>query len=277
MLLHRFSRRPGIGLMVVLLTLGQTSAVAQAERTLGNLTGVTRSGSTVTLSMSADKVRVAFLQPDVFRLWLGPGSSFTDPVGGAILHATDFGSVDVTVTKTTDYYKIETSSVVLRAYHQPLRFALYHKDNMTPIWRESAGLSWTSGTARQRLARGGDEQFYGTGLRLGAWALRDKTVPVRVDNKWREGNNASPAPFYLSTSGYGVVRNTWKPGMYGFGPTVETSHEEGRFDAVYFAGAGLKDVLDRYTDVTGKPFLAPIHGFEMGHADCWNASLRGTQ
>lgn len=63
MLLHRFARLPGIGLMVVLLTLGQTSAVAQAERTLGNLTGVTRSGSTVTLSTSADKVRVAFLQP----------------------------------------------------------------------------------------------------------------------------------------------------------------------------------------------------------------------
>ncbi|MBP2471567.1 alpha-glucosidase (family GH31 glycosyl hydrolase) [Crossiella equi] len=259
--------------VLVLLTLGLPTAWAQpAERTLGDITGVSQQEGTTTISAGSDRVRVRFLQPDVFRLWLGPGGTFTDPVGGAILTSTDFGPVATTVTETADYYKIETEAAVLRAYRSPLRFALYRKDNRTLVWQESTGLSWSSGAARQRLARGADEQFYGTGLRLGAWALRDKTVPVRVDNKWNEGGNASPAPFYLSTSGYGVVRNTWAPGSYAFTSPVQTTHEESRFDAVYFAGRGLKDVLDRYTDVTGKPFLAPLYGFAMGHADCWNAS-----
>jgi alpha-glucosidase (family GH31 glycosyl hydrolase) len=266
-------RLMAIAIATTLLVLGQLAAHAQAaERSLGNVTGVSQNGATVTVSAGNDSVRVGFLQPDVFRVWLGPGGAFSDPVAGQILTATDFGAVSVTVNETDAYYKIETNAVVLRAYKQPLTFALYKKDNATLVWRESAGLSWTSAAARQRLTRGVDEQFYGTGLRLGAWALRDKTVPIRVDNKWNEGNNASPAPFYLSTNGYGVVRNTWAPGTYAFGSTVETKHDEGRFDAVYFAGQSLKDVLDRYTDVTGKPFMAPIYGFEMGHADCWNAS-----
>ncbi|MCO1582542.1 discoidin domain-containing protein [Crossiella sp. SN42] len=262
----------GVLSLLALLALGQQAQAQPAERTLGAITGISQDGATVTISAGSDRVRVGFLQPDVFRLWLGPGGSFADPAGRAILTSTDFGPVRTTVTETTDYYKIETDAVVLRAYQKPLRFALYRKDNQTLVWQESTGLTWSSSAARQRLVRGQDEQFYGTGLRLGAWALRDKTVPVRVDNKWNEGNNASPAPFYLSTNGYGVVRNTWSPGSYSFTSPVQTTHEEGRFDAVYFAGQGLKEVLDRYTDVTGKPFLAPIYGLEMGHADCWNAS-----
>ena len=255
------------------LTLGVTGPPAHAATTtLGNLTGVSQNGATVTLTAGADQVRVSFLQPDVFRLHVGPGGSFTDPGAGKILATTNFGPVTVTVSDAGTYQKLETSSVVLRANKNPLRFALYKKDNSTLLWQESSGLSWGDGQARQRLARGADEQFYGTGLRLGQWALRDLTVPVAIDNRWNEGNNASPAPFYMSTNGYGVVRNTWAPGSYAFGSTVQTTHNENRFDAVYFAGGGLKDVLDRYTDVTGKPFLAPIYGLEMGNADCWNAS-----
>jgi alpha-glucosidase (family GH31 glycosyl hydrolase) len=254
-----------------LLTLGLSAPAQAVTTTLGNLTATSQTGSTVTLTAGADQVRVGFLQPDVFRLHLAPGGTYTDPGAGKILTGTNFGTVPVTVTDAGTYQKIETASVVLRAYKSPLKFALYKKDNTTLIWAESSGLSWGDGQARQRLTRQTDEQFYGTGLRLGAWALRDLTVPVAIDNHWNEGDNASPAPFYMSTNGYGVVRNTWTPGSYAFGPTVQTTHNENRFDAVYFAG-GLKDVLDRYTDVTGKPFLAPIYGFEMGHADCWNTS-----
>ncbi|CAL9494314.1 hypothetical protein SUDANB95_03283 [Actinosynnema sp. ALI-1.44] len=259
-------------LVAPLLALGLHAPGAQAATTtIGNLTGTSQSGATVTLTAGADQVRVSFLQPDVFRLHLAPGGSYTDPGNGKILTGTNFGAVPVTVSDAGTYQKIETSAVVLRAYKSPLKFALYKKDNTTLVWAESSGLSWGDGQARQRLTRQADEQFYGTGLRLGSWALRDLTVPVAIDNHWNEGDNASPAPFYMSTNGYGVVRNTWAPGSYAFGPTVQTTHNENRFDAVYFAG-GLKDVLDRYTDVTGKPFLAPIYGFEMGHADCWNSS-----
>ncbi|MFC7614507.1 TIM-barrel domain-containing protein [Actinokineospora soli] len=147
---------------------------------------------------------------------------------------------------------------------------MYSADDSTRIWEETTGLTWTGTQTTQTLARGATEQFYGTGLRLGDWALRDKVVPIAIDNKWRENNNASPAPFYLSTAGYGVMRNTWAPGSYSFTSPVSTRHNENRFDAFYFAGDSLKNIISDYTDVTGKPFLAPIWGLELGNADCWS-------
>ncbi|KJK51593.1 glycosyl hydrolase family 31 [Lentzea aerocolonigenes] len=249
-------------------------SASAAPATIGDVTAFSQSGSAFTITAGAAKVKVSFAQPGVFRLQMAPDGTFTDPVNGQIAIKTDFGPVTASYVDSGAYYKISTSAVTLRAYKTPLRFELYKADNSTLVWKESTGLNWDTAakTATQSLTRGQDEQFYGTGFRLGEWALRDKTVPVRIDSKWRENGNASPAPFYWSTKGYGVVRNTWAPGQYSFLSTVGLKHDEARFDAFYFAGDTPKDILNRYTDVTGKPFLAPIWGFEMGNADCWNAS-----
>ncbi|MBB5872470.1 alpha-glucosidase (family GH31 glycosyl hydrolase) [Allocatelliglobosispora scoriae] len=246
--------------------------VAAAAATPGDVTAFSQSGNTFTIAAGSTQVRVTFARADIFRIWLAPTGTFTDPAGTDITINTSFGTTGATWSDAGTYYRINTGAVTLRVTKSPLRFAAYRPDNTTLIWSESTGLSWTGSATTQTLTRGADEQFYGTGLRLGEWALRDKTVPIKVDNGWRENNNASPAPFYLSTNGYGVLRNTWAPGSYAFGSPVATTQNENRFDAYYFIGDSLKGVLNAYTDVTGKPFLAPLWGFELGNADCFNAS-----
>ena len=85
---------------------------------------------------------------------------------------------------------------------------------------------------------------------------------------------ASPNPFYWSTSGYGVVRNTFKKGVYDFGSTtegvVETSHSEKRFDAYYFVGNTPTEILNGYYEITGNPALFPENSFYLGHLNCYN-------
>src|SRR5262249_70677 len=157
----------------------------------------------------------------IFRLWLAPNGTFTDPAGTDIAIKTDFGAVTTTSTDAGSYYKIATSKLSLHVNKAPLRFSLYKADDTTLGGAETTGRTWTNSQTPQARSGGTDEQFYGTGLRLGSWALRDMTVPIAVDNKWRENNNASPAPFYMSTNGYGVLRNTWAPGSYAFtGPST---------------------------------------------------------
>ncbi|WP_327280124.1 MULTISPECIES: TIM-barrel domain-containing protein [unclassified Streptomyces] len=250
------------------------AAAAPAPATAGNATGLTRSGNTFTVSTTGGaKARVVVARTDIFRLWLSPDGSFTnDPAGSDLAPTTDFGSVDTAFTDAGAYYRITTGALNIRVNKAPLKFSVYRADNSTLVWQETQPTSWTGTRTTQYLARGADEQFYGTGLRLGEWALRGKTVPVAVDNKWRENNNASPAPFYMSTNGYGVMRNTWAPGSYGFNAPTTLTHDEKRFDAWYFTGDSLKSVLDAYTDVSGKPFMAPMWGMELGNADCFNAS-----
>ncbi|MEV4557817.1 TIM-barrel domain-containing protein [Kitasatospora sp. NPDC049285] len=249
-------------------------ARAAQPSTAGNATGVTRSGDTFTVATSGGAAaRVVLARADIFRIWLSPNGAFTnDPAGTDLAIKTDFGTVGGTLTDAGSYWRIGTSAISLRINKTPLSFALYRADNATLVWAESQPTSWTTSQTTQYLSRGADEQFYGTGLHLGEWALRDKTVPVAVSNQWTEGTNASPAPFYMSTNGYGVMRNTWAAGSYNFGAPTQLTHNESRFDAWYFAGNSLKDVLNGYTDVTGKPFLAPEWGLELGNADCFNAS-----
>jgi len=266
-------------LALVLLMVAALFAVlgpAQAARatTAGNVTGVTQSGDTFTVTTSGGAAaRIVLARADIFRIWLSPDGTFgTDPAGSDLAIKTSFGTVGATVADAGSYYRISTPAISLRINKTPLTFALYRADNTTLVWAESQPTSWTGSQTTQYLSRGADEQFYGTGLRLGEWALRDKTVPIAVSNKWTENTNASPAPFYMSTNGYGVMRNTWAAGSYSFAAPTALTHNENRFDAWYFAGTSLKDVLNGYTDVTGKPFLAPVWGLELGNADCFNAS-----
>ncbi|MFG2822455.1 TIM-barrel domain-containing protein [Kitasatospora sp. NPDC048365] len=242
--------------------------------TAGNVTGVTRTGDTFTVATTGKPTaRITMARADIFRIWLSPDGTFTnDPAGSDLATRTSFGTVGATLTDAGTYWRIGTSAISLRINKAPLTFALYRADDTTLVWAESQPTSWTNQQTTQYLARGTDEQFYGTGLHLGEWALRDKTVPVAVSNQWTEGTNASPAPFYMSTNGYGVMRNTWAAGSYNFGAPTALTHNESRFDAWYFAGNSLKDVLNGYTDVSGKPFLAPVWGLELGNADCFNAS-----
>ncbi|MEV6955861.1 TIM-barrel domain-containing protein [Streptomyces sp. NPDC051183] len=253
---------------------GAAGTSRAAAATAGNVTGFTQSGNTFTVTASSGaKARVVVARADIFRLWLSPDGAFTnDPAGTDLAPTTDFGPVSPAYTDAGTYYRITTGALSIRVNKSPLQFSVYRADNSTPVWQETQPTSWTGSQTTQYLNRGADEQFYGTGLRLGEWALRGKTVPVAVDNKWRENNNASPAPFYMSTNGYGVMRNTWAPGSYGFNAPTTLTHNESRFDAWYFTGDSLKSVLDAYTDVSGKPFMAPAWGFELGNADCFNAS-----
>ena len=53
-----------------------------------------------------------------------------------------------------------------------------------------------------------------------------------------DGGVASPNPFYYTTAGYGVLRNTFSDGTYDFGESDEglvlASHKEHHFSAYYF-------------------------------------------
>jgi alpha-glucosidase (family GH31 glycosyl hydrolase) len=92
---------------------------------------------------------------------------------------------------------------------------------------------------------------------------------IEVSYNWDDGGSPNAAPFYMSNAGYGVFRNTFSPGEYSFKAPVKTTHSEDRFDAYIFLGPTLKSILDPYTKLTGRPFLPPMMGLELGDSDCY--------
>ncbi len=243
---------------------------AAADRTIvGDVTGFAADGAAYRLAAGAARVRVTFVSAETFRIELAPDGAFTDPAGKDIVLPQ--GPPPRTRWKDKgDRYELSTTAVTLRAYKSPLRFALYRADG-TRVWSEAKGLSWDKDSTAQTLARGANEQFYGAGMQNGRGntSHRGKTVEVGVDYNWDDGGHPNSVPYYLSSAGYGVFRNTYAPGTYAFGDPVTATEKERRFDAYYFAGPTAKDVIGQYTALTGRPFLPPVYGLEIGDSDCY--------
>ncbi|NUK37851.1 NPCBM/NEW2 domain-containing protein [Streptomyces lunaelactis] len=258
-----------IGLLAAVTGPAGSAQAEPADTTVGDVTGFAPDGPVYRLTAGNAVARVSFVSGETFRIELAPDGTFTDPTGQDIVlpqgappatHWSDKG----------DRYELGTSKVTLRAYKSPLRFALHRADG-TQLWAETTGLTWGQDKTTQTLARGAAEQYYGAGMQNGRGntSHRGKTVEVGVDYNWDDGGHPNSVPFYLSSEGYGVYRNTYAPNTYAFNDPVTATAKEQRFDAYYFAGPSAKDVIGQYTKLTGKPFLPPVYGLEIGDADCY--------
>ncbi|MBP1962250.1 discoidin domain-containing protein [Paenibacillus aceris] len=252
--------------------------------TVGDITGFEKTDAkTFMITSGTDQVKVIFNRDDIVRIWLGVGGNFQTLSGREsstpkepIVIKEDFGPVAVNWSDEGGYYKMATSKFVLRAYKSPLKFAMYKSDNQTVVWEEQSPLNYSAASTTQTLGRGSDEYYYGGGMQNGFFSHRDKTITIAdVRGDWGSGTVSNPSPFYLSTAGYGVLRNTFQDGTYNFGSPAQLTHNENRFDAYYFYGETFKDILNGYTDLTGKPSLIPRWGMSMGDSDCYNTSNTG--
>ena len=113
---------------------------------------------------------------------------------------------------------------------------------------------------RQQLSIGVGEKLYGTGEKFTPFVKNGQSIV-----SWNEdgGTNTELSykniPFYVSNKGYGVLVNHSAKVEFEFGTDTVTkagfSVEGGHLDYFFFNGPTMKDVLTRYTDLSGKPSL----------------------
>lgn len=241
-----------------------------SEMTLGNVSAFHKvSPREFEFESNYSRVKIAFHRDDIFRIWLAPDGEYINPAGDEIVVDYGFHKPSVKQSQTKDYYKFQTRTNVLRVYKKPLRFALYDKLNNTCLWEEMTPLTFGTKTFQQ-MKRQPDEYFYGCGMQNGYFSHRDKDVLIEVGGGWDDGARPNPAPFFMSSKGWGAFRNTFTPGKYSFRDTLNLSHDENRFDCFFFSGNSMKDILNDYTDITGKPFMPAMWMLTMGDANCYN-------
>ena len=244
----------------------------------GAVTGLKVRGSVVSIDAPPGRARVEFLDHDVVRTWVAPRGRFTDPAnvkpagrgdpGAVIVVKTDYPGVEPEVVDAGDHWVLNTDAVAVRVYKGASRFGLYRPGNTVRIVEEVVGLHCDGAVTTQRLSQGPQEQYFGGGMQNGRFSHRQATINVAVSYEWNEGGWPNSVPFFLSSGGYGMLRNTFSAGVYSFTSPLVLRHDEDRFDAYWFVGEP-KHVIDRYTELTGRPLMPPVYGLEMGDADCY--------
>jgi hypothetical protein len=118
------------------------------------------------------------------------------------------------------------------------------------------------------------EYYYGGGVQNGRFSHRGTLIDISNTNSWTDGGVASPAPFFWSTCGYGMLAYTFHPGTYDFGKTDASttilSHETGHLDLFLMVDASPEDLLSDYYQLTGHPILLPKFAFYEGHLNAYN-------
>ncbi len=196
-----------------------------------------------------------------FPLYLDPESPIdAEETEDAVLIRS--GSLTLTITK--DPFAMTFSrngEVVAKSDRRDLAFV---KENWTGLMYDTPGHCWMS----ERLSLSVDEQIYGLGERFGTFVKNGQTVVIRnEDGGTCTEQSYKNIPFFLSSKGYGVFVNhpetvefevgTEQVSRCGFAVRGES------LDYFFFNGPDLRDVLRRYTDLTGKPALPAAWTFGL--------------
>ncbi|MCR5271742.1 MAG: alpha-xylosidase [Lachnospiraceae bacterium] len=149
---------------------------------------------------------------------------------------------------------------------------LLTKSEPTYIKKEFRGMPYDS-TGRgaymaEQLSLGVGELVYGLGERFGALVKNGQSIEI-----WNEDGGTSSElsykniPFYMTNKGYGVFVNHSDKIDFEVASNqvskVVFAVEGEKLDYFLIDGPTMKDVLVKYTDITGKPALPPQWSFGL--------------
>jgi alpha-glucosidase (family GH31 glycosyl hydrolase) len=127
---------------------------------------------------------------------------------------------------------------------------------------------WTS-TVKTRA----HAHYFGGGTQNGIVTLNDRLINIKNENRWTLGGVSSPVPFYWSTTGYGLLVNSFTPGQYDFSNPhfgARLTHEDAVYDAYIILAPAPQEIIHGYHELTGAPNLLPRFAFYPGHFNAYN-------
>lgn len=266
----------------VLLMTGTVHAVSWKE--LAYKSYVHRS-ETVIVNTSGDAcLEVRTVAPDVLRIWLDPKGTLQKKTSVSVLDEKKAGPI-FKVKDEANALRLFTSEVELRIQKKPLRLDFYEARSGQWITGEKrdGGLGWRDDGAvflENRL--GSNEHIYGLGedndAFLGRLDRRGSRRDMWTGQEIRKGHVTADIPinFFMSTGneggGYGMFFDNSYRTVFDMGaadPTVwswQAENGEALFYLIH--GPDFPNILDRYTELTGRPSMPPLWALGFIQSKC---------
>ncbi|MBN1597884.1 MAG: DUF5110 domain-containing protein [Bacteroidales bacterium] len=216
------------------------------------------------------KLRFQFYSDNVIRIqWAKKGSDFFADDHYEMVEKHEFNGT-YTIIESAENFIItlgEGQTIIIELQKRPMRFKILSEKTMNPLFSEDKGIIWGNNKITCHFASDTAEHFCGMGHQsfgqVESIDLKGKTVSCNYGeglNDWG-AQAVLTVPFYLSNKGYGVFLNSTFHHSFSFGNdniyefSIYTKGFEGRMDYYFIYGPLFKDILDRYTQLTGRPRL----------------------
>lgn len=169
----------------------------------------------------------------------------------------DFG-----VFESEEHFEFRSPTITLNIDRSSLAAKFSINDKL--VLEEKDAVTWENNHITASFVVDESEHFTGLGhsyyAREESLDLRGKTVQR---NYGREQKEQAPliVPFYLSSKGYGIFLNSTFANAFSFADqgnysfSIDDRGFDGRMDYFFIAGPKLPKVIDRYTQLTGRPRL----------------------
>lgn len=227
--------------------------------------------ATQTFSEGNNQVKVILLAEDVVRIRVGPGGSFQNDLNNEYVvikpDSRWSGAADLDVSPDV----INTGKLKMVFKYKPLSVSVYGADGKALL--SNYTFDFTSKKAVWSLDT--SEHIYGFGDTKCDIDKRGTFMDVwNVDTDKQESgyNSYKSVPMYWSSKGYGMYLHNWWRSGWDIGKAdvtkLQVAADGGEMDFYMFYGPSFKQIVNRYTELTGRPALLPkwAYGFQQGGA-----------
>ncbi|HEL1618450.1 TPA: discoidin domain-containing protein [Streptococcus suis] len=254
---------------------------------VGAITGLTFDNGVATIRyQTGEQAQVSLYNDHVFRYYIDKTGDFqehpapsredrpaTITVKSLEAYRQDYQQVG-RMLEEEHRYILETEKIWIFFDKATARMSVFDRLANKYVTKEVLPVQITPTQTSQVLSQDENEFFFGGGMQNGRFSHKGQKINIVNENNWVDGGVASPSPFYWSTNGYGVLRNTFQRGFYDFGTEqadqVETKHLEGRFDSYFFINSSPTAIIKDYQELTGAPVVLPEYALYLGHLNAYN-------
>ena len=220
-------------------------------------------------------VMLKLCSPGIVKLWYEQGSFKRNNESFAVVNEDIDNKSALAVSEQTVSYEIYTGELIIRVNKNPFQirfFDKYQKLLLEDFQRKGYVKDSLRQTTYKTLRP--TEHFFGLGEKSGALDRRGKSFKMWNSDKPCYATDEDPLyksiPFFMSNFGYGIFYDNTFKSEFNFGATSGDyyyfSSPGGEMVYYFIFGPSYKQIIERYTQLTGKPIMPPE--WALGFSQC---------
>jgi autotransporter-associated beta strand protein len=290
--------RPALAALAVLFSATLSSKAASLGNYQSHVTNSSPAGIEITDSLG-NHLRFRAYGTNMIRVQAATNATFSPDDRYLMIENHSMGGALSVISETASSLVIVNGSIRLTVSKNPLRLS-YADAAGNPLVSDAGGIDLNATTLTYNFTPDANEKFIGYGQKR--LALQDTFELAGRTERRNYGEEGFPGrgaqgvlcvPFYISSKGYGFYANTTFPhegrfnnaGDYSFRIEIK-SLATPEADYFFIYGPQPADILDHYTELTGRPRMPrkaifglhlsdhdPLIGFPNQNGAWWQATV----